>query len=224
MNPFANLGRGGLSTVGMIAIAFVIFLLVAAILIFFVWFVHIKKQFRLSLHIFKLIGNTPTRVAIYKAREVNFGMAGDRLWRVAPPGFMMPFKVVKWLPVGKLQTAANEFWYWIREDGEWINFTPTNIDKISKEIGVTFVQEDMRLQRLATEKLLEQRLLKKTFWEKYGNMIATILFFLVIVVCIVIIFHQWSKLIDATTQLMGTARQLLEESCKSGGGSLVPTN
>ena len=63
-------------------------------------------------------------------------------------------------------------WYYIREDGEWINFKQINIDEESRKMNVKFVQEDMRLQRLATERILEQRLLNKSFWEKYGMILG----------------------------------------------------
>lgn len=164
------------------------------------------------------------------------GMAGDKLWRVAPNSALTKaFKVIKWLPVGTRQTASNEFWYWIREDGEWINFTLSDIDDLTRKAGVKFVKEDMRLQRLATDRLLEQRLMQKTFWEKWGNVIMTIIFFLVTAVCMVIIFYQWSKLIDKMIPLVDTLTKslaIIEKTCPAftnitvgGGGNptgLIP--
>jgi uncharacterized membrane protein len=58
----------------------------------------------------------------------------------------------------------------------------------------------MRLQRLATERLLEQRLLNKTFWEKWGTTIMMIVVFLVISICMVIIFYQFGKVVDKQAQ------------------------
>jgi hypothetical protein len=150
-----------------------------------------------------LIGNVPTRVAIYHAKEENFGMAGDKLWRVSTAG-MFKFKALKWLPVGKIQTAPKEFWYYIREDQEWINFALNDLNMISKIMGIRFVQEDMRLQRLATERLLEQRLMNKSFWEKWGTTIMLIIVFLVVAICMVLIFFQFGKLMDKFTQVEAT--------------------
>ena len=139
------------------------------------------------------MGGVPQRVATYSAREVSFGMAGDRLWKVAPLG-MFKFRTIKWIPVGKLQSAPRLFKYWIREDGEWINYQDKDIDEISKKMGVRFVQEDMRLQRLATERLLEQRMLDKTWWQKWESTIMTIMMFLVVAICMVIMFYQFGKI------------------------------
>ena len=221
VNPFSGVEIGSL---GIFATALLVIFLSFIVLLFVglvVYYFAAKKQYWIRIHVFRLIGNNPTRVAIYRAREISFGRAGDKLWKVAPCGFSMVFKTIKWLSVGKLQTSNSEFWYWIRKDGEWINFTPTDIDKISETINVKFVQEDMRLQRLATEKLLEQRLLMKSFWEKYGNVIVYSIFFLIIAVSMVIMFYQWSKLIDKTGGILSYAIEALE---KSKPQSLIPAS
>lgn len=218
LNPFQNVNVGGnLGTMGgillVIAIAVVILGLIGAL----VYWRIIKKQYWIRIHVFRLIGNVPTRTAVYEAKEIPFGMAGDKLWRVTNAGFNK-IKPVKWLPVGKIQTAPREFWYYIREDGEWINFQMSDLNKASREMGIKFVQEDMRLQRLATERLLEQRLLNKGFWEKWGATIMMVIVFLVVAVCMVIIFYQWSKLLDKMSPMIDTqarATAMLVKYCGS---------
>jgi hypothetical protein len=212
-----------------IAIAVVVLGLIG----FIVYWRIVRKQYWIKIHVYRLIGNIPTRTAIYSAKEVPFGMAGDKLWKVAPNG-MLKLKTIKWLPVGRIQTAPREFWYYIREDGEWINFQMSDQNKISKEMGVKFVQEDMRLQRLATERLLEQRLLNKTFWEKWGTMVMTMILFLVIAVCMVIMFYQWGKLIDKFDFIVKTqadVTKIIVRYCgteaynvSQGGTGLIPVS
>lgn len=233
INPLSKVDLGGsLGTFGsialVIAIAVVILVLIALIIYIFI----VKKQYWIRVHVFKLVGNTPTRIAIHVGKEVPFGMAGDKLWRIAPnKALVKAFKILKWLPVGRLQTAPNEFWYWIREDGEWINFTPSDIDDISRKMKVKFVQEDLKLQRLATERLLEQRLMDKTFWEKWGNTIMMVIIFLVIAICMVLIFFQFGKILDKLAPLIDKLTQsqdLITRKCGEGiwnttsGGSLIP--
>jgi hypothetical protein len=134
---------------------------------------------------------------------------------------MFKIKAIKWLPVGKIQTAPREFWYSIREDGEWINFALSDINKISKEAGIRFVQEDMRLQRLATERLLEQRLMNKSFWEKWGTTIMMIIVFLVISICMVLIFFQFGKLLDKFTVVEATQLETAKILLKTFGENYV---
>jgi hypothetical protein len=189
-----------MGTMGSILLIVAIVVVILGLIAGLIFWRSVKKSYWIRIHVFRLIGNVPTRSAIYSAREIAFGMAGDKLWRVAPLG-INKLKTIKWLSVGKIQTAPKEFWYYIREDGEWINFQISDLNDISRKMGVRFVQEDMRLQRLATERLLEQRLMNKNFWEKWGTVIMTVIFFLVIAVCMVIIFYQFSKLVDKFTQV-----------------------
>lgn len=182
-----------------IAIAVVILGLVGLL----IYWRTVKKNYWITIHVYRLIGNVPTRVAINSAREVPFGMAGDKLWRVANHGWNK-FKVIKWLPVGKIQTGIREYWYFIREDGEWINFCLADLNDIQKKAGIRFVNEDMRLQRLATERLLEQRLMNKSFWDKWGNTVMMIIVFLVVAICMVVIFYQFSKVIDKMGVIVAT--------------------
>jgi uncharacterized membrane protein len=231
LNPIGKIGGGG-GNFGMILLVFVIAIVILALVGFFLYMNYTKKQFFLTIRVFRNIGNVPTEINVFKAREIAFGMAGDKLWKVAPNSAMgMMTKVIKWLPVGKFQTKPNEFWYWIREDGEWINFRLQDLDAQSLKMGAKFVQEDMRLQRLATDKLLEQRLMNKGFWDKWGNTIMTVIFFLVIAVCMVIIFYQFSKIIDKLSPLIEgliksnqqIAQYCIQNITASGGGSaLIP--
>jgi len=232
-DAFGGIDLGGsIGTIGTILLVCTIGFIIIALIGAWVFSRMQKKQYWVKIHLFRLIGNVPTRVAVYCAREVRFGMAGDMLWKVAPAG-LFKFKAIKWIPVGKIQTSASEFWYYIREDGEWINFKIEDLNEKSKVMGVKFVQEDMRLQRLATERLLEQRLMSKNFWEKWGTVVMTTIVFVVVAVCMVIIFYQFGKLLDKMSSIVATqdattkfivrhfGNQIF--NANATGGSLVPT-
>jgi hypothetical protein len=203
INPLKNVNLGmSIGTVGSIILILTIAILILILVGVLIYWRIVKKSYWINIEVSRLIGGIPQRVATYSAKEVPFGMAGDKLWKVAPAGFIK-LKTIKWLPVGKLQSSPRTFKYWIREDGEWINYIDTNIDETSKIMGVRFVQEDMILQRLATERLLEQRLMNKSFWEKWGTTVMMILVFLVVAVCMVIIFYQFSTLMDKFSDVQG---------------------
>lgn len=205
LNPFANVNLGGsLGSFGSILLVIVIAVVIIALIGLLIYWRTVKKKYWITIEVSRLIGGRAMRVATYCAREVPFGMAGDKLWRVCGLGMFAKFNVIKWLPVGKIQSAPRVWKYWIREDGEWINYGDENLDELSKKMNVRFVQEDMRLQRLATERLLEQRLLNKSFWEKWGATIMMIILFLVLAICMVIIFYQFSKLLDKFAQVEST--------------------
>jgi len=221
LNPFANVSVGGMGKYGAIAVIIIIALVIIGAIALLIYWRTVKKRYWITIEVSRLIGGNPMRVATYQAREVPFGMAGDKLWKVATGIFK---KTVKWLPVGKIQSAPRVWKYWIRQDGEWINYQDGDLDEVSKKMGVRFVQEDMRLQRLATERLLEQRLMNKTFWEKWGTTVMMIILFLVIAICMVIIFYQFGKLLDKFSQVEGvqleTAKILYKVFGENYGGSL----
>ena len=102
INPIKSTQIGSLSTFAsiflVIAVATIIFILVLIV----IWIYFVKNQYWINIKVYRNIGNTPTQVATYKAKETTLGFAGDKLWRVAPNSpISMAFKVIKWLPVGK---------------------------------------------------------------------------------------------------------------------------
>ena len=223
INPLSSINLGtSMGTFGSIALVIGIAVVILALIGGIIYWYYIKKQYWITIEVSRLIGGNPMRVATYSAREIAFGMAGDKLWRVASSG-IWKFKTIKWLPVGKLQSAPRVWKYWIREDGEWINYQDANIDDISKTMGIRFVQEDMRLQKLATERLLEQRLMNKTFWEKWQTVIMTVIFFLVIAICMIIIFYQFGKLLDRLSPLVSTIDSGLRLVVKNCGENYLNT-
>jgi len=215
VNPLASVKVGGMSTYGAIALVVAIAVVIVALIgLIIYWFVQ-RKQYWILIKVHRKIGGVMTRVAEYQAKEVPFGMAGDKLWRVSKG--LLKIKAIKWLPVGKIQSAPREFWYIIRSDGEWINVEIGDIDEITKKLGLKFTQEDMKLQRLATERLLEQRLMDKTFWQKWETTIMTIIVFLVVAISMAIIFFQWSKLLDKMIPLVDMLTRSLamaERTCQ----------
>lgn len=188
--------------------------MILGLIAFIIYIFQIKKTYWIKIRVSRLIGNVPTEVAEYSAKQVAFGRAGDMLWRVAPAG-IVKIKLIKWLPVGKLQSGQRLFKYFIRNDGEWINYIDDNIDEVSKKMGVRFVQEDMRLQRLATDRLLEERLMEKNFWEKWKETIMLIIVFLVIAVSMAIIFYQMSKVLDKVAPIVSQIGEAVKQMVDS---------
>lgn len=163
------------------------------------------KKYRYRIPLYTKVGNVPTRIAVLKAKPVAFGRAGDQLWFVKGKG------VKKWIPPASVQSAKNEFWHWIREDGEWVNFSIDDLDEIAQKAGVKYVKQESRLTRLAIDKLLEQRFQNKGFWEKWGVVIGYVIFFLVITIAIVIFLHQYGKIIQTTGQVLEKADSIIKD-------------
>lgn len=204
-----------MSGISIIAIVILVALVIMALVGIMVWIIVKKRTYIYTVQVWKDIGNKPTRAGVFKARTISIGRAGDQL--------MFVNKIKKYLPMPTIQSAPNEYWFWIREDGEWINFGVGDLDEDAQRTGVKYIHQDMRMQRLATDRLLEQRLMKKTFWEKWGNVIGMALLYIIIAVALTIFLFQYGKIVTVTGQLMERANSiLLEAQGKGESGQLVP--
>lgn len=206
-----NFGLGTLGNVFLVLFiaVFIIGLIGVAIFVFVN-----NKKYKHTIPLYRKVGSMPIRVAVYKAKDYKIGNAGDKLWFVR--------KAKKFIPPATIQTAPNEYPHFEREDGEWINFGLGDIDKQLKEAGVKYVHQDMRANRIAISNLLEQRFTKKSFWDKYGNIIMNVIFYLVVAIAMVIIFYQWSNIVDKTGTLIDKIIALEDQRKASGGQGVVP--
>jgi len=191
VNPFASVGISGIATVLLIFFLAILFIGMIAFGIFF-WIK--RKKLKHIIPLYKMIGGVPIKIATYKAMDFKIGFAGDKLWYIP--------KAKKYVACGNIQTAPNEYPHFERDDGEWINFGLGNIDKEMRQAGVKYIHNDMRAQRIAISNLIEQRFKgKKGFWDKYGNFIAQAIFYLIVCVCMVVIFYQLSGILDKISAL-----------------------
>lgn len=172
-------------------------------------------KYNKKIVLFRKVNNKIEIALVDKGMFQRIGMAGD-YW-------LLLKKLKKTLPRPKLQIAKNVYWYFEREDGEWINFLIEDIDEVQKKAGAYFVDEDMRLQRLGIQKNLLERYKKQSFWDKYGTTILGIGFVLVVVICLIVLFNKLKDLIEAIPPLVNAIAQLAE-AAKSHSSGIVPVN
>jgi len=181
----------GLGTMGTFTLFIVLALLIAGGggFLFYWWWS--KKVYSQKIKVFAMMGKQPMLKYEDKARIIPVGYAGDKL-------FLMK-KQKRALPPPTIQMGFKEWWYWEREDGELINIGLDNLDEIQRQLGIQFVDTDMRMQRLGIEKNLQFRLQKQSFWEKYGGMIANGIFYVLVTLMLIVLFLQWRKVAEAVS-------------------------
>lgn len=205
----------GLGEMGSIILIIVLAVLIVGLAVSGIVLYLNNKKYKYKVPLYKKVGSVPIKIATYKARDFPIGNAGDKLWFVK--------KAKKYISPGMIQTAPNEYPHFEREDGEWINFGLGDIDQEFKEAGIKYLHQDMRANRIAISQLLEQRFNKNSFWDKYGNMIVNVIFYLVIAIAMVVIFYQWSDIVDKTSVLMDRIVQLEEQRrTNPGNEGVVP--
>lgn len=167
------------------------------------YLVILHLRYNKKIKVFKKVGLQIIPVAEDKGWEERLEMAGDTWLRVR--------KSKKILPTPSIQMGKNEYWYYVREDGEWINFRLGNFDEQMRELGAYFVDMDMRLQRLGIRKNIQDRFNKVTFWQKYGGMIMSVVYILVVTICLVILFRQMSGAWGGATQMAEAVKEMAQE-------------
>jgi len=183
-----------------------------------VWFIG-RKQYNQKIWIFKRIAGVPMLSFIDTGKFMAFGGAGDKLLQLK--------KLKKYLPVPQIQMGKNIYWFYEREDGEFINFSLTDIDKLQKKAGAYYVDTDMRMQRLGIEKNLRERLTKLSFFEKYGQAIAGVIFVVMVTVSLVVLFSQLKDVtasIDAMAGSVGQMASAIEQFYTARVGGEAPSD
>lgn len=194
------------------------FVMAVGILGFITWMYIKYKKYNQHLKIFGKINGAI--VPIYNDRGMfqRVGIAGDFWCRT-----MRHKKVI---PRPTISMGKNVYWYFIREDGEWINFGIQDIDKVMKEAKVYYVDEDMRLQRLGIERNLRQRYEKKEgFWAKYGGLLINIFFVLIVMVALILLFKEMGGLAEKLESVAGSVGRLAESvnnMLTRGGSGVIP--
>lgn len=208
-------GVAGLGTFATILLIFFLAILILGLLALGIFLWLNNKQYKHIIPLYKKVGNQTLRVATFKAKDFKIGTAGDKLWFVK--------KAKKYIPVGTIQTAPHEYTHFERDDGEWINIGLPDIDENLKQMNVKYINQDMRATRIAISEILEQRFKeKKSFWDKYGDRILTVILFLTVAIAMVIIFYQWSGIIEKTAGLLDKIEVLQNTKSGSGNTGVVP--
>jgi len=194
-----SVSKGAISTI-LVWIAGSILLAIIICGVVILLFYHLMYNQRVKL--FKKIGDKIIPVSDFKARFIKIGKAGDRQFYIRG--------IKKYLPTPTIQMGKNIFWFYEREDGEWINFSLQDFDKIMKKAGAFYVDFDMRMSRIGIEKNLGERLMKQSFWDKYGATLMNIMAFLIICVALVIFFWQLNKLMGSLNGLVGALQGYID--------------
>lgn len=186
---------------------------VVAVIFGIYWLINYLKWNK-KVVLFRKVSNRIIPVATDKAMFERVGQSGD-YW-------LKTQKLKKTLPRPKIEMGVNTYWFFEREDGEWINFELADIDAQMKKAGAYYVDEDMRLQRLGIQKNLKDRLIKETFWQKYGTTIMLIIFVLIVTICLVVLFQKmqgnWASATETAKAIEHMAQSVDNMAQRIGGG------
>ena len=130
---------------------------------FMIWRYY-KKQYSKKIHIFSEINGITCPYGDDVAKEVILENTSIRAFLLKKSGLF--------LPRPSIQVGKDHYWYFIRDDGEWINIGLGNLNKELKELGIKYNHTDMRMQNASLKKLIEKNYKGGKWLEKYAPYIA----------------------------------------------------
>lgn len=176
----------GIGLIGNLLLLLLFCCIITIIIGVFVYMFISKRIYKHQIVVIGMIGNSVMEKWKDTAKEVLIGRAGDKLYLLR--------RRKRFLPPPTIQSGMHKWIFWEREDGELINVGYENLDEKMKLMGLKFVDTDMRMQRLGIEKNLQYRLQKEGFWDKYGDKIVNMAFYVLLTVLIIVIFSQMGKI------------------------------
>lgn len=188
------------------------------------YFIYVYFQYNNRIVLYKKINGKIVRIKSDRARIIRIGEGGDTVF--------VTRKTKKYLPNPTIQSGPREFWFYIREDDEWINIGWTDIDEQMKEMKAHFLDKEMRYARVGLQKNLRDRLIKpQGFLSKYGAQIMVGLFLIIILIIMYFIFDKYVDLIDKVnaaiaeiSKITATQNEITTKLGNiQGGGGLVPS-
>ena len=212
---FSKFGISGFSVMNMLVYGalFGIFCIITG---FVIYFIIQKLRFNQKIVIFKKINGRFEPTKKDRGMFIKHGKGGDTILFIR--------RLKKYQPTPSIQTGRNTFWFWLREDGELINFGPGDFDAQARELGARFLDKEMRYARVSLQETMKERYDKPKIWEKYGGMIINLAAVSIILVFFFLIVREFLGSLGALSQVLEKAEEVvitLNNVC-TGGPGYVP--
>lgn len=192
------------SSLGLYVLVFLVFIVVCAAIGGLVYFLIMRKRFNKTIVVFEKVGKTIEVTRREKAMVQNLTRGGDSIF--------VTNKSKKYLPSPQIQTGRNTYWFYIREDGEWINFGIEDIDVLMRTMKAQYLDKEMRYNRTALQSLMKERYQKVTFWDKFGGLIVWTVYLAITGIMVYLVFDKFIDVSASIAGAMDTAAKVLEES------------
>lgn len=158
-----------------------------------------------------------------KARLIKLGDAGEELL------YLRRKKAYRTAYGSKM--GKNEYWFAIGQDGYWYNFVLGDLDAKMGMLDIEPIDRDMRYMHTAIRKNIVDRYQKRSFMEKYGTIIMTGVFLLIMILGIWFLLGEMGDIASAISQSVETAAKLTEQNARllssidnlrTGGSGIIP--
>ncbi len=180
-------------------------------------------KYKYKIIIWEKVGGKFQATKKDRAMDFRLGKGGDTIF------FLRRHR--KFLPNPELQTGKRTYYYFIREDGEWINFEPGDFDEDARKMGAHMLHREARFARTQVQKGLKERYDEPGFWKQYGLLTISLGFILVIGIMAWLSLDKFIDIISTSGNILEKAEDVMKEAERimvamdnicTGGSGLVP--
>jgi len=159
-----------------------------------------------------------------RARLIKLGDAGEELL------YLRKKKVYR-TAYGK-KMGPNTYWFAIGQDGYWYNVVLGDVDAKMGMLDIEPIDRDMRYMHVAVRKNIADRYRKLKFMEKYGTIVITGIFAIIMIIAIWLLLDKISEIannvsaaVAESAKVVGAAENVVTalDNIYTGGPGIKPT-
>jgi ABC-type multidrug transport system fused ATPase/permease subunit len=196
-----DINLGGVFSVGVWLILIFVFAVICGIA---TYFIVVRLRYKNKIVIWEKVNGRFEITGRDKAMEMPLSRFGETVFYLQ--------KRKKYLPRPNKQVGRRMYFFFIRDDGQWINVDMEDIDTKSKRMRIHFTDKSMNYARTQIERALKERYDKPNFFEKYGTIIVSVVFVVLIGILTWLLFDKWIELARITNEGVTQSNLLMEKS------------
>lgn len=190
------------------------------IIIYIVW---LKRTFNRRVILFENVAGMGYQPTIRdKGRVIKIGDGGEEILYLK--------KLKKYVTAYGKKMGKNILWFAKGQDGYWYNILLGDLDAKMNTLDIEPVDRDMRYMTTAVRKNIQERYRKIKFMEKYGTILMSGIFILIMIIGLGILINKMGDVagtinegIKSANQVVNTASEMLTRlnNLNAGGSTGV---
>lgn len=192
-------GEGILQGLGTFAKFIIVVILVGSLLGFWLFKRNTKKLYTKKIHLFEEVNNQfiPTGEDI--AVEMTIPNTTVKVF------FLKKANI--YLPRGTIQMGKDHYWYGIRKNREWVNFSISNLNEEMKIAKLEFDHSDMRYANAQLKRLIERNYKKQKWWQEWRSEISVAVLILLLTVSFFLLLGEIKDIVGSLSPLMDSVNE-----------------
>lgn len=196
-----NINLGGVFSVGVWLILIFVFAVICGLI---TYFIVMRMRYKFKIIVWEKVNGRFEITGRDKAMEMPLSRFGETVFYLQ--------KRKKYIPRPNKQVGRRQFFFFVREDGQWINVDLEDIDTKAKRMRIHFTDKSMNYARTQIERALKERYDKPNFFERYGTIIVSIIFVVLLGILTWLLFDKWLELARVTNAGVETSGLIMDKT------------